>query len=552
MKLYEYILRAKDEFSDTFKKLANAAGISENKIENVRRKMNSTSQSAAQMNSIFGTLKNTLATVFTVGAISALTMGIVKAGSEMEQTTIAYRVLLQDVAQADSKIKELQKFADVSPFNTKEVMDAGQALLGFGVKSQKLLPIMNMLGDASMGNSNKFKSLVDNYGKMVSAQRANTMDLNQFAIQGIPVWQKLSDITGLSGKALRKYVEDNGVGLETINKIFGDLTGKGGQFFGMMTEQSKSTLGIWSTFVSKLEAIGIRIFNAFQPVINAAILFGTELLNNGRLLMNIALTVGYVASVFLVYKAVVLATNLAVGAYVVVTNIARMATILFAGGFGKLNLIMQLNPIALIVTALFALTAAFVLAYQKVDWFRGGIWGLWEASKQVFTNIGDLFKRIFDPFFKAIDAFKKGDFAGAAKFTAQGLYDLTPFSKNFLKSQHGTGITNGVGDAFDKGYKSGLGKTLKMPSWAKSLAGDSSTGETNPSGDLSVGGDAKGIVDNITSGGAKHTNVNINGIKFAETINVDMANKQEWEGLEKQFREFFARVINGGVYGATQ
>jgi phage tail tape-measure protein len=207
----------------------------------VQAMMDKTSQSVNAQNRSFMSLGSTIMAGLGVGSVLALGSSVLRVGSNMEQTRISFQTLLGDVDAANAKIKELQRFADVSPFNTQEVLDAGVSLLGFGAEANKLLPIMNKLGDASMGNSTAFKSLVDNYGKMLGAQRANTVDLNQFAIAGVPIWREVEKIIGKSGQAARKYVEQNGVSMDIIDKAFDNLTQKGGQFYGMMDAQSRST-----------------------------------------------------------------------------------------------------------------------------------------------------------------------------------------------------------------------------------------------------------------------------------------------------------------------
>ncbi|MCD9196080.1 phage tail tape measure protein [Streptomyces albireticuli] len=74
-----------------------------------------------------------------------------------------------------------------------------------------------------------------------------------------------------------------------------------------------------------------------------------------------------VTAVFAVYRAVILA-------WTVIQNGATVA-------MGAFNLVMNANPIILVITAVVALGAAVVVAFQRVGWFRAGIMAAWAGIK---------------------------------------------------------------------------------------------------------------------------------------------------------------------------
>lgn len=68
---------------------------------------------------------------------------------------------------------------------------------------------------------------------------------------------------------------------------------------------------------------------------------------------------------------------------------AAMATSLptLTTGFRALNLTMLANPIFLVIAAIVALVAVFVIAYKKSETFRNLVDGLWGTIKRVFSAI---------------------------------------------------------------------------------------------------------------------------------------------------------------------
>lgn len=302
MKFYEYVLRVKDQFSAGMKSFISAAGGSGDAAVQNARKIAGMNKEASKIPGVFGMAKKAIATAFVGFSLLGIGREIVSVGADAEQTKIAFDVLLQSAEKSKVLRTQLQKFADTSPFSTSQTYAAGESLLAFGVKAEGLLPIMGRLGDLAKGNGVKFQSLVDNYGKAVSAQRANTVDLNQFAIAGVPIWDAVGKVIGKTGVELRKYVEQNGVSISQLNQAFESLTDKGGMFFGMMELQSKSTLGLWSTFVSGVENRAVQLFNVLQPLINSTLVFGTEVLNNSNLLSGLATALTVAGTAYLIYK----------------------------------------------------------------------------------------------------------------------------------------------------------------------------------------------------------------------------------------------------------
>ncbi len=77
-----------------------------------------------------------------------------------------------------------------------------------------------------------------------------------------------------------------------------------------------------------------------------------------------------------------------------------------------LNMVFSINPIALIVGAIVALIAIFVVLWKKCDWFRNFWIGLWEGIKSVFEKvwnaIASFFTETIPRWFNHLVAFVRG------------------------------------------------------------------------------------------------------------------------------------------------
>lgn len=91
-----------------------------------------------------------------------------------------------------------------------------------------------------------------------------------------------------------------------------------------------------------------------------------------------------------VLKAVIIALAVAFGTLAVAMGIHSLIG-LVTKAFGALNAVMALNPITLIVAAIGALVAAFVYLWNKCEAFREFWIDLWNAVKEIVSNVVDWF-----------------------------------------------------------------------------------------------------------------------------------------------------------------
>ena len=104
----------------------------------------------------------------------------------------------------------------------------------------------------------------------------------------------------------------------------------------------------------------------------------------------------------------------------VASKAATLATTVATNGMavaqGALNLVMSANPIALVVVALGGLTAAFVTLWNKCDWFREKVSGLWDSIKSIFNNGIESLKKFMN-FEWSLPKIKMPHFSISGKFS---------------------------------------------------------------------------------------------------------------------------------------
>jgi tape measure domain-containing protein len=219
------------------------------------------------LGNILGDVANKMATVAKIGTgifaggLIAMTGYGLKMGNTIQQASIAFDTMLGSVEGRQKLMKDITDFAKNTPFERFELIDSSKLLLAMGVSADKIIPSMKMLGDISAGVGANVKDVAFVFGQVKAQGQAYTQDLNQFATRGIPVYEELAKVLGISVSALRKGMTDGKikVGFQDIETAFGNLTNEGGKFYNLMDKQSKSMGGILSNLKDNMDTFILRM-----------------------------------------------------------------------------------------------------------------------------------------------------------------------------------------------------------------------------------------------------------------------------------------------------
>lgn len=547
----EWIYALTDKITAPLAGVNRALSATDNMAARTENSISHIGQSAKGMGATFTSIAGLAAGAFAGIGLAEIGRSIFEIGTDMEMVNLNYRTLLQgNVGLADKLVGSLKEFGKNTKFSNAEVLNAGQSLLGFGVNAKSVLPVIQTLGDLSLGNSQKFMGLVDNYGKMVSAQRANTMDLNQFAIAGIPIWQELEKITGKSGQALRKSVEQSGVSIETINQIFSNLTSKGGNFFEALKNSSDATVSKLGNILATFEEIGEKIFNKIRPAIHVLFDFGIRVLPTVEsglkgvydfLLPIVKFLYEYRTAIIAIAAAytgwqigLAITTALQSIQYmwmmrsVIAETLLATATSILTIAQQGLNAALMANPIGLVIGLLASFATIMYGLWQSSETFRATLYGLWEAAKVVGTNLFTIFK-------------------------ALGKVILGTFLLDFDMLKSGIADMGRVGEEMGKAYASGQQKGIA------SFAADKQAGKDTSLTSLVAGGtttDTTATAGNKTNtttvsagagaGGGNSRTIQVTIQKLGE-VNITASGIDDIEKQAYKIRKIIHESLIGGV-----
>ena len=180
---------------------------------------------------------------------------------------------------------------------------------------------------------------------------------------------------------------------------------------------------------------------------------------------------------------------------------------------------------------------ALITAWQTSEKFRASIYGIWESVKQVFTNVGNFFKEIFNPIFLAIDNLKKGDFKAAAINAGQAAYNLLPVGMAAKAATYDW--SKDVSKAYGKGYAAEVkpaSKTTSLAGGASKTAGNKANNASTPIGPSS--GKSAGSRSEV-----KQININIGSLVKDLVISVNET-RQVVPKIKEEVQKALVALVN--------
>ena len=202
--------------------------------------------------------------------IGGLTKSI-KEGSSIEMYSKQFEVLTGNVTLAQATISNLRNFAAKTPLSFSDLTDVSVQLMGAGVKSDELMNKLKMLGDVSMGNSDKLQSMANAYSKVKSTGKASLEYLNIFMERGVPIVQEMAKNYNITTKEMFKMISAGKVGLPEVEGALKSLTSEGGLFNNMMEKTSETLTGKISTFKDNITAAFADFGNKILPDVKVAL-----------------------------------------------------------------------------------------------------------------------------------------------------------------------------------------------------------------------------------------------------------------------------------------
>lgn len=343
---------------------------------NLKKGMQDAQNTAMGLDGTLKGVRNTVAGLFAADKIADFGRQVVNVRKEMQSLQTSFRVLLQDQDKADKMFGQLKSLAATTPLMLKDLASGAQTMLGFGIASEKVVPMLEAIGNIAMGDGEKLKSLTLAFSQMSATGKLMGQDLLQMINAGFNPLMVISQKTGKSIAVLKEEMSKGAISAEMVADAFMAATAEGGKFHGMLEQQGKTLAGQMNQLQGAIDDMFNSIGEQSEGIINGTVAGIQKLVENyekvGKVLVALIGTYGVYRTAVMaatvcqdieskMLKAQALAkvkdialTNQQAAAYV----LHKEATLKLNAAQKLLNKTMLSNPFVLVTTALGAAVAA--------------------------------------------------------------------------------------------------------------------------------------------------------------------------------------------------
>lgn len=210
----------------------------------------------------------------TTGFAGLVTSGV-KYNAQMEEFQMNLTTLLGSSDKATKLLSDLKEMASTTPFETTDLIKATETMIGFGISAQDSQKYLGVLGDISMGNSEKLKGLSLAFAQVQSTGKLTGQDLLQMINQGFNPLLYISKMTGESMAEVKERMSDGAVSAQEVADAFEYATKKGQPFYNAMDNGAQTINGRISTLKDNFQmlvgSLTESLLPTFEKIVNKAI-----------------------------------------------------------------------------------------------------------------------------------------------------------------------------------------------------------------------------------------------------------------------------------------
>mgnify|MGYP005845272749 CR=1 FL=1 len=324
-------------------------------------------------------------------------------GLQQSREKLDFKLLLGDKGG-----EEMYKgIRELTPILGNSVQSVAKDLLGVGVATDKVKPLIEQLGAVARGDEAKFGALAGAFKEIQKEGKLTENTLSALNSAGFKPLTHISEKYNITMDDLAEKLAKGEIDINLVSEALERATGKGGEFEGVISKLSKEPSVVFAQMKQQVfdlagafgEAVLLPALAKTAELFEATVKWGKE--NADTLyIVGGALLSGVVA-----YKAYqtwqeiswlwsmrsVVAESLAATSKGYLT----LATTGLTAATGALNAVFLASPIGLIVGGMMLIGGAVVWAWNKFEGFRKVVYGVWEAVGSIFNNIGKFFGKIF-------------------------------------------------------------------------------------------------------------------------------------------------------------
>lgn len=322
---------------------------------------NATKSETEKMDASLKKIAAGIGAYFSIQQLTQFESKVISIRSEMESLQTSFKTLAGEQVGGEL-FEQIKEYELHTPMIMRDLASGAQTMLAFNIPAQDVMQHLKAIGDISMGDSEKFKSLTLAFSQMSATGKLMGQDLLQMINAGFNPLQVISEQTGKSIGQLKEEMEKGAISTKMVQDAFHAAASEGGQFNGMLEAQSKTLKGAISNLEGAWQYMLNDIGEAQEGVIVGSIDMAQKIIANyqqvGQIIMGLITTYG-------IYKAAVVTAIAAEKLHIETLTIAKVRIAVVEKVQAALNATMLANPYVVAATALGVLVGVLVACHDS-------------------------------------------------------------------------------------------------------------------------------------------------------------------------------------------
>lgn len=322
---------------------------------------NATKSETEKMDASLKKIAAGIGAYFSIQQLTQFESKVISIRSEMESLQTSFKNLAGEQIGGEL-FEQIKEYELRTPMIMQDLASGAQTMLAFNIPAQDVMEHLKAIGDISMGDSEKFKSLTLAFSQMSATGKLMGQDLLQMINAGFNPLQVISEQTGKSIGQLKEEMEKGAITTKMVQDAFHAAASEGGQFNGMLEAQSKTLKGAISNLEGAWQYMLNDIGEAQEGLIVGSIDMAQKIIANyqqvGQIIMGLITTYG-------IYKAAVVTAIAAEKLHIETLTIAKVRIAVVEKVQAALNATMLANPYVAAATALGVLVGVLVACHDS-------------------------------------------------------------------------------------------------------------------------------------------------------------------------------------------
>ena len=269
------------KYNQTLKNTQNTANSSKSALSAYGNQLKANKTSASGLSGALGTLGGSLGSLGTLASGAAAGFALLKlkdygqyalqTSAAFEQLAVSFRVMTGSAQLGQELTDAIIELGAKTPMTVQQLSKAAQLLLSFGESAENIIPDLQLLGDITGGEVNRFNQLALAFAQVGANAKLMGQDQLQMVNAGFNPLQAIAEKTGRSMNELRAEMAEGRISFQMVRQAMEDATKEGGRFNGLLEEQAKTLSGRLSTLGDTWERVSKAIGDIFAPAAKAGV-----------------------------------------------------------------------------------------------------------------------------------------------------------------------------------------------------------------------------------------------------------------------------------------